>query len=106
MAAANGTHARYDEIADFYEAFAPDVYDDPPTAALLSLVGDVSGLRLLDLACGHGRLTRELARRGAQVTGVDLAAALLAKARVREQAHPLGITYVQADVASPAALAG
>jgi SAM-dependent methyltransferase len=105
-AAANETPARYDEVADFYEAFAPDVYDDPPTSALLALVGAVSGLRLLDLACGHGRLARELARRGAQVVGADLSAALLDKARAREQAAPPGIVYVHADVASPAALAG
>ena len=104
-AAANGTPARYDEVADFYEAFAPDAYDDLPTAALLDLLGTVSDLRLLDLACGHGRLARELARRGAQVTGVDLSAALLAKARAREEAAPLGIAYVHADVASPATLA-
>ena len=104
--AANGTPARYDQVADFYEAFAPDAYDDPPTSALLYLAGASAGLRLLDLACGHGRLARELARRGAQVAGVDLSAALLAKARAREQAAPLGIAYVHADVASPQALAG
>jgi len=31
--------------------------------ALLRLIGDVAGRRVLDLACGHGRLSRELARR-------------------------------------------
>jgi SAM-dependent methyltransferase len=105
-AAANETPARYDEVADFYEAFAPDAYDDPPTVALLALAGTVAGLRLLDLACGHGRVARELARRGARVVGADLSAALLAKARAREQAAPLGIVYVHADGAAPAALAG
>jgi SAM-dependent methyltransferase len=102
----SGTPARYDRIADFYEAFAPDVYDDPPTSALLALIGDVSGLRLLDLACGHGRLARELARRGARVVGVDIAAALLEKARGLEEANPLGIAYVHADAASSDALEG
>src|SRR5689334_9877581 len=97
--------ARYDQVADFYEGFAPDIYDDPPTAALLRLVGDVSNLRLLDMACGHGRLARELARRGAQVVGVDISVALLGKARAREQADPLGIAYMHADAAAPEALA-
>lgn len=106
MAALNGTPARYDRIADFYEAFAPDVYDEPPISTLLSMLGDVSGLRLLDLACGHGRLARELARRGAEVVGVDVSAALLEKAVAREQAHPLGVTYLHADAASPGALDG
>lgn len=98
--------ARYDAIADFYEQFAPDRYDDPPMVALLQLIGDVAGLRLLDLACGHGRLARALARRGGQVVGVDLSAALLAKARAREVAEPLRIDYLPADVSSPGALAG
>jgi len=98
--------ARYDAVADFYEQFAPDLYDDPPMVALLRLVGNVAGLRLLDLACGHGRLAREIARRGGRVVGVDIAAALLAKARDREATSPLQIAYVHTDAASPEALAG
>lgn len=106
MTAISRTPARYDEIADFYETFAPDIYDDPVTGSLLLLVGDVSGLHLLDLACGHGRLARELARRDAQVVGSDISASLLDKARSLEQRNPMGIVYVHADVALPAALEG
>ncbi len=98
--------ARYDAVADFYEQFAPDVYEDPPMVALLRVIGEVVGLRLLDLACGHGRLARELARRGARVVGVDLSAALLEKAGAREAMSPLQIAYVHADAAAPEALAG
>jgi SAM-dependent methyltransferase len=98
--------ARYDAFADFYERFALDVYEDPPTAALLQLIGNVADLRLLDLACGHGRLARELARRGGRVTGVDISAALLDRARAREAEQPLRISYVLADAASPDALSG
>jgi len=98
--------ARYDAAADFYEQFAPDEYDDPAMAALLQLIGDVSGLRLLDLACGQGRLTRELARRGAHVVGVDISAAMLEKAIEREATSPLQIAYVHASAASPEVLAG
>src|SRR5918996_6037125 len=97
--------ARYDEVVEFYTHFAPDMYDDPPMAALLQLIGDVTNLELLDLACGHGRLTRELARRGARVVGVDISAALLDVARAREMEHSLHVSYVQADAAS-IALAG
>ncbi len=98
--------ARYDAVADFYEQFAPDAYDDPPMAALLRLIGDVRDQSLLDLACGHGRLARELARRGGRVVGVDLSKALIAKARAREAADPAQIAYRQADVAAPQALEG
>jgi ubiquinone/menaquinone biosynthesis C-methylase UbiE len=100
------TSARYDAVVEFYEQFAPDVYNDPPMAELLRLVGDVTGLRLLDLACGHGRLTRELARRGGNLIGVDISAALLDLARAHETERHLSITYLQADASSPETLLG
>ena len=95
--------ARYDAVADFY-AGGFDSVDDPASAAFLDLLGSVSGLRVLDIACGHGRLTRALARRGAEVTGLDLSGKLLSKAREIEEQDPLGISYVHADVAAPPAL--
>jgi 2-polyprenyl-3-methyl-5-hydroxy-6-metoxy-1,4-benzoquinol methylase len=101
-----GPAARYDRIADFYDAKAGQTVTDPATAALLDLAGDVRGMKLLDVACGPGRVARELARRGAQVTGLDLSAALLAKARAYEERGPLGITYVQGDATARRALGG
>jgi ubiquinone/menaquinone biosynthesis C-methylase UbiE len=67
---------------------------DPP---LLYLVGEVSGLHLLDLACGNGYLSRRFARQGAIVTGVDANAPLVERASRREAQEPLGITYYVAD---------
>jgi SAM-dependent methyltransferase len=61
---------------------------------------------MLDMACGHGRLTRELARRGAYVVGIDISSALLDKARNGEREEPIGIVYVHGDIASPEALEG
>jgi SAM-dependent methyltransferase len=92
--------ARYDAVADFYDAGFSEP-DDPVLQALLALAGPVRGLRVLDLACGHGRVSRELARRGAMVTGVDVSGALLAKARA---AGPAEIAYVQADAATMSGL--
>ena len=96
--------ARYDAIADFYAA-AFDEVDDPASAALLDLLGPPAGLRVLDIACGHGRITRELARRGADLVGIDISARLIAKAVAAERDQPLGIRYIHADVtAAPADL--
>ena len=59
-------------------------------------------MHVVDLACGHGRVTRELARRGGRVTGVDLSANLLTSPRPPKPPEPLGITYLN-QTSPPAA---
>jgi SAM-dependent methyltransferase len=96
---------RYDqEIVGVYAAMMGDAVTDPATSALLDLLGDISGLRVLDLPCGEGRVARELARRGGTVVGVDLSDAMLERARAFERERPLGITYIEADGTQPDAL--
>jgi SAM-dependent methyltransferase len=101
------TSARYDEVADYYAAEWSDDLSDPVTSTLLDLLGPVADREVLEIACGHGRVSRGLARLGASsVVGVDLSAAMLAKAAEAEAREPLGITYLQADAASADLLAG
>ena len=66
--------------------------------ALLRMLGDVRGQRILDAGCGHGYLSRMLADRGAQVTGVEPARALYDYATGAEAREPRGIRYIQADL--------
>jgi hypothetical protein len=48
-------YARYDVVADFYvQGF--DTAGDSASLALLDLLGPVTGLRVLDVACGRIRL--------------------------------------------------
>ncbi|KAI8999882.1 S-adenosyl-L-methionine-dependent methyltransferase [Hyaloraphidium curvatum] len=47
---------------------------------LLSLLPPISGRRVLDLACGDGTWARRFAAMGAQVVGVDLSPAMVARA--------------------------
>ncbi len=54
--------------------------------------------RVLDVACGHGRLTNLLARRGYRMTGVDRSAGFLEIARRDAQAHGLTVDYRQGDM--------
>jgi ubiquinone/menaquinone biosynthesis C-methylase UbiE/catechol 2,3-dioxygenase-like lactoylglutathione lyase family enzyme len=98
--------ARYDEVADEYVATHPDTYAHEPTATLLRVAAVSSELRVLDLACGHGLVARELARQGASVTGVDISPTLLAAARAEEERAALGIEYLLGDVADPLVLTG
>jgi 2-polyprenyl-3-methyl-5-hydroxy-6-metoxy-1,4-benzoquinol methylase len=98
--------ARYDQVAEFYVDEVGDRLDDAGTAGLLGLVGDVEGRRVLDAACGQGRVSRELARRSAVVTGIDLSAELVQRAAAVEGKQRLGIDYRVADVSAPDVLAG
>jgi len=59
-----------------------------------SLGGDLHGLDVLDLGCGHGWLSARLADAGARVRGIDGSGALLAHAR-RGAPH---VEFVQADL--------
>ena len=87
------TQARYDQFAEWYEQWVGDA--PPLIAAHAGLLPAVTGDRVLDIACGQGRMSRYLASLGADVTGIDISAAMLGKARA---AGPGNITYIHADV--------
>lgn len=56
------------------------------------------GDRVLDLACGHGRIANRLAARGAAVTGYDLTERFLVEARGAAAEAGVEVTYVQGDM--------
>lgn len=56
----------------------------------LRRMGDLTGARILELGCGTGDYTVVLARRGAQVTAVDLAPAALEITRRRARRNDVG----------------
>lgn len=59
---------------------------------------DLNGGSVLDLACGPGRHSVALAKRGFTVTGVDLSPFLLSKARELAEAEGVQIEWVQQDM--------
>jgi SAM-dependent methyltransferase len=79
---------------------------DPATSALLDLVGQVSGCRVLDVATGAGRFARALASAGAEVVGIDIAGDLLSRTIQQEIDGPQGIRYQHADAAASTTLQG
>jgi ubiquinone/menaquinone biosynthesis C-methylase UbiE len=95
------SRAAYDEIADWYDdavrsgPLAP--FHDWVIPIVLDLAKEVKGLRVCDLACGQGIVTRRLAERGAWVVGVDLSERLLDIAWRYERENPQGINYVRGD---------
>ena len=65
--------------------------------AAFKMIGDVRGQVILDLACGEGYNTRILARKGAQLVGVDFSEKLIEFARQKENEEKLGIAYYVMD---------
>jgi ubiquinone/menaquinone biosynthesis C-methylase UbiE len=57
----------------------------------------VSGLDALDIGCGTGFLSVELASRGHRVIGVDFAPSMIAEARKRAAERNLAIRFEEAD---------
>jgi D-alanine-D-alanine ligase len=56
-----------------------------------ALAGRAPPARVLDVGCGQGRQTLELARRGYAVVGIDVAASFLAEARAAAQREWLAV---------------
>lgn len=59
-------------------------------------IGPLAGRRVLDVGCGGGLVAEELARRGAQVTGIDVSEHALRTARAHAAAGGLSILYQRA----------
>jgi 2-polyprenyl-3-methyl-5-hydroxy-6-metoxy-1,4-benzoquinol methylase len=71
------------------------ITDALETELILELLGPVAGLKLLDVGCGDGVFASELARRGADVTGLDADADMVTVARKRTEAEPTQLHFVE-----------
>src|SRR5438132_10310408 len=96
------------EVAEMWEANAEiwtrhartgyDVYRDalnPP--AFLAMLPPIGGLHGLDVGCGEGSNTRELARLGARMDAIDIAPTFIRHAQGTEASDPRGIIFQVAD---------
>jgi 2-polyprenyl-3-methyl-5-hydroxy-6-metoxy-1,4-benzoquinol methylase len=80
-----------------YSAYATEL-TQREVAFLVEALGLDGSETILDLACGGGRHSLELARRGFTVVGLDAAAPVLAHARAQAAAENLSIEFVQGDM--------
>jgi len=93
------------ENNDFWNTMTPALFGQQRLAAapveveqVLHLADLSPGATVLDLCCGPGRHSLELARRGFSVTGVDRTTSYLEKARASARKEKLGINFVQDDM--------
>lgn len=113
-AAAPGGRRPADHDARWFEGFFDDVYlrvFEPELSpgrtreevdGVLALADVPAGARVLDVACGQGRHAVELAARGFDVTGIDLSAPLLERARRRAADAGVSVTWIEQDMRAPA----
>ncbi|MCK4657995.1 MAG: methyltransferase domain-containing protein [Phycisphaerae bacterium] len=82
--------------------FSPSRWEQTPAEVdhMLELLKLSPGDAVLDLPCGPGRHSLELARRGFKVTGVDRTSQYLVWARQKADAEALGVEWVEADMRS------
>ena len=87
-----------DHVGVYEAAFEPltNIF----AAAALDRLGPLAGRKLIDIAAGSGGAALDAARRGAQVTAIDAAAAMVARIAGRAaQACPGRIEALQMDAA-------
>jgi ubiquinone/menaquinone biosynthesis C-methylase UbiE len=62
---------------------------------LFELLGSVAGKMLLDVGCGDGALSSEIARHGAVVTGLDADPVMIAAARRRTESEGVPLRLIE-----------
>lgn len=95
--------AVWHERDDFWESvpmFSEQAWEIAPEQVdfVLFILEIEPGAAVLDLPCGVGRHSLELARRGYRVTGVDRTAAYLQTAREKATAQDLDVEWIEADM--------
>ena len=82
------TAGDYDRFSRYMESGAREFYERLDIAP---------GSQLLDIACGSGQLALMAAKDGMEVTGVDIAANLVERARTRAEAEGRHARFEEAD---------
>ncbi|HEY1942764.1 MAG TPA: class I SAM-dependent methyltransferase [Roseiarcus sp.] len=81
-----------------WSSFAPvEIFTTAPAAKLVKFADVRTGQRVLDVACGTGVVAVTAARRGAKATGLDLAPALIERARANAAIAGVEIDFADGD---------
>ena len=90
--------------AEFDKEASHGLLNDTQSRAWHELISRIAGavtLDVLDVGCGTGFLSLLLAELGHRVTGIDVAGAMLARARSKAAAHSLAVDFRYADAEAP-----
>jgi SAM-dependent methyltransferase len=97
------THRLFVERPELYLPFLEHAEERAQAEAgiladLFGRFGVPEGGKVLDVACGTGRLAIPLARRGYRVTGIDLSPLYIDKARERSADEGLDVDFIVGDM--------
>lgn len=88
----------------FFDAHAPNYMNNGFTKNTRTEVDFVidelklaTGSKILDVGCGTGRHSIELAKRGYQITGVDISSGMLAEAKKAASEADVQVEWIQCD---------
>lgn len=91
----------WDLLSDYWDRRMADegdwYYENIVHPTIFKLIGKLKGLKILDVGCGTGSLSRSLAKRGAVVVAVDHSPNMIKHAIRREKENPLNIRYYNFD---------
>jgi SAM-dependent methyltransferase len=90
-----------DIFGEDYSWFMDEILEqrsDADVETILGLLELPDGAELLDVPCGHGRISNRLAARGLRVTGVDRSPRFLDLARERAAAAGVEVEYLEGDM--------
>lgn len=87
-----------DDYLYFYAERLNDSHSDAETELVWRVLDLMPGMRVLDLACRHGRLANRLAARGCQVTGLDATPLFLDLARRDAKRFGVSVEYMHGDM--------
>ncbi|MCU0612286.1 MAG: class I SAM-dependent methyltransferase, partial [Candidatus Eisenbacteria bacterium] len=91
----------YEELfTNYARTYDREPYTQGTNGEVDFIEGEIGGnraCRILDIGCGTGRHTIELARRGYDVTGIDLSPTQLARAREKAREAGVRVRFRKAD---------
>jgi len=87
-------------VLDMWQQAIPEEHTRAEAEFISSVLHLPPGARILDAPCGEGRIARELAAKGYQLTGLDMAQDFLEIARTKAKQRHLTIGFEQGDIRS------
>ncbi|WOV88796.1 class I SAM-dependent methyltransferase [Sporosarcina oncorhynchi] len=85
----------YTDFALVYDELMTDIPYDSYVELIGLATGELNGKQILDVGCGTGLLSVKLARKGANVTAIDLSSDMLAVAEKRARDLALPIRFIE-----------